>query len=433
MSSYLEAEYGIVMGKQSIDERFTEKTVNFVNAVVIKTLERKISQVLYGKDIFLDFNHIRIKDSTKFNIPSNLSEHYKGSGTNGTQIVDYYYSAGGTKQPSNRNPSVQFPITSSYVIANACGTTLCDENLIIIKPQLGGPRGGSNPYTDMQDEFDNLLEEYITNNYAVIAQQIERNNQNIPTALANRAVYVKTRLHELGNTMQEIRNNIIYYILNDSIVDYELLKEWLSIFHTPEAKYQLVELLYEQGNYRAADELLSTLPEMFNYSELENIEHNNYLRFHELKNILASEGKKWGEDSELNALRSIRECKTGRSSAMASGILCFYYGDCEKFEIPTEIETKSTILADNPKSNTNNTTLFVLPNPTSDFVEIYSSNPTVSVLSCEVSNIVGTKLLSVNNNESTLKLNMSNLEKGVYFLKIILSNGNVENVKIVKL
>jgi len=80
MSSYLEAEYGIVMGKQSIDERFTEKTVNFVNAVVIKTLERKISQMLYVKNIFGDFNHIRIKDSTKFNIPSNLAEHYKGSG-----------------------------------------------------------------------------------------------------------------------------------------------------------------------------------------------------------------------------------------------------------------------------------------------------------------------------------------------------------------
>ena len=360
--------------------------------------------------------------------------------TNGSQVVQYYHNFGANREPIKfePTPNTKFTIINQNVALNACTTTLCDEYLVIIKPQFVGPRGSSNPYTDMQDEYDLLLNEYVTNNYEVIVQQVERNNQNIPAALANRVAYVKTRLHELGNQMQEIRNNVIYYILNDSIVDYELLKDWLSIFRTPEAKYQLVELFYEQGNYIEADELLSTLPELFNYSELENIEYNNYQRFHELKNILAREDKKWGEDSELNALRSIRECKTGRSSAMASGILCFYYGDCESFEIPSfennNIEPKSAMTTPAPPKDRNNSSIYVFPNPTNDFVEILSLEEDVTILSCEVYNLVGTKLLTVKtDNNPSLQLDLSKLENGIYSAKVTLSNGTVEMVKIVKL
>jgi len=34
--SYLDAKYGIDMRKQSLDERFTEKTVNFVERVLLR-------------------------------------------------------------------------------------------------------------------------------------------------------------------------------------------------------------------------------------------------------------------------------------------------------------------------------------------------------------------------------------------------------------
>jgi hypothetical protein len=47
--------------------------------------------------------------------------------------------------------------------------------------------------------------------------------------------------------------------------------------------------------------------------------------------------------------------------------------------------------------------------------------------------VTGNKLLSINNNESILKIDFSSLENGVYFVKAILSNGDVETIKIVKL
>jgi hypothetical protein len=46
--------------------------------------------MLFSSDFFVDFNHVRIKDSTKFTIPSNLIEHFRGGGSNTAGISIQY-------------------------------------------------------------------------------------------------------------------------------------------------------------------------------------------------------------------------------------------------------------------------------------------------------------------------------------------------------
>ena len=82
--SYLGDQYGIHICKQSLDERFHERTVNFVKSVLSELIREQFSRVLYSESFLPNFNHVRIKDSTKFNVPSNLKEHYKGSGGSGS-------------------------------------------------------------------------------------------------------------------------------------------------------------------------------------------------------------------------------------------------------------------------------------------------------------------------------------------------------------
>jgi len=84
LASYLENRYGIEFRKQSLDERFSEKTVNFVKTVLSRLISEQFSSVLYSEEFLSDFNHVRIKDSTKFNVPSNLATHFKGSGGSGS-------------------------------------------------------------------------------------------------------------------------------------------------------------------------------------------------------------------------------------------------------------------------------------------------------------------------------------------------------------
>jgi Transposase DDE domain. len=83
LTSYLDAKYGIDIRKQSLDERFTEKTVDFVKSVLKRLISEQFSDSLYCKEFLSCFNHVRIKDSTKFIVPNNLSAHYKGNGGNG--------------------------------------------------------------------------------------------------------------------------------------------------------------------------------------------------------------------------------------------------------------------------------------------------------------------------------------------------------------
>jgi hypothetical protein len=82
--SYLSSQYGIELRKQSLDERFCEKAVTFVKSVLSRLIIEQFSSVLYCEEFLSDFKHVRIKDSTKFNVPSNLATHYKGSGGSGS-------------------------------------------------------------------------------------------------------------------------------------------------------------------------------------------------------------------------------------------------------------------------------------------------------------------------------------------------------------
>ena len=79
----LERQHGIEIRKQSLNERFTGKTVDFVKTVLSRLIFRQFSEVLYHEEFLSIFNHVRIKDSTKFNVPDNLSSHYWGSGGSG--------------------------------------------------------------------------------------------------------------------------------------------------------------------------------------------------------------------------------------------------------------------------------------------------------------------------------------------------------------
>lgn len=78
-SSYLLVNKGIIVSKQSLDERFNEKSVVFIK----KLLEEALSENLYRKDNFPvlnGFSKIRIKDAVNFQLPEHLKSVYPGSG-----------------------------------------------------------------------------------------------------------------------------------------------------------------------------------------------------------------------------------------------------------------------------------------------------------------------------------------------------------------
>ena len=88
--SHLESSHGIDICKQSLDERFTEKTVDFVKSVLSRLIQAQFSDMLISDNFLTDFNHVRIKDSTTFKAPDNLALHYGGNGGGVSGITIQY-------------------------------------------------------------------------------------------------------------------------------------------------------------------------------------------------------------------------------------------------------------------------------------------------------------------------------------------------------
>jgi hypothetical protein len=74
----LELRYGIRISKQAIDERFNSYATAFFKTVLEKLLNKTFTTDSIKN--FKQFNEVRIKDSTCFQIPENMKEFYPGSG-----------------------------------------------------------------------------------------------------------------------------------------------------------------------------------------------------------------------------------------------------------------------------------------------------------------------------------------------------------------
>jgi hypothetical protein len=79
MVSLLKSDFGMEIKKQSLDERFNEKCVAFVKSVLSEILREQFAK-LYSGALLPGFSRIRIKDSTKFMVPSTLEGNYRNCG-----------------------------------------------------------------------------------------------------------------------------------------------------------------------------------------------------------------------------------------------------------------------------------------------------------------------------------------------------------------
>jgi hypothetical protein len=75
----LHTQHGLQVRKQSIQERFNERAVAFMKCILSKLMESQLN--LTGKQGRLSFfNRVRIKDSTRFTLPSAYAQSYAGMG-----------------------------------------------------------------------------------------------------------------------------------------------------------------------------------------------------------------------------------------------------------------------------------------------------------------------------------------------------------------
>ena len=70
--------YGIRLRKQSLDERFNIKAILFIKRIISKAITNFACQPM-DTSLFSAFKRVKIKDSTSFELPENMSERYPGN------------------------------------------------------------------------------------------------------------------------------------------------------------------------------------------------------------------------------------------------------------------------------------------------------------------------------------------------------------------
>lgn len=86
--------HGIDISKQGISKRFNKRAVNFIKTVFEEYLKRQIIEARLEAGWLSNFNHVRIKDGTRFDIPEDFEEHLAGSGGSASKAgvcIQYEY------------------------------------------------------------------------------------------------------------------------------------------------------------------------------------------------------------------------------------------------------------------------------------------------------------------------------------------------------
>lgn len=112
-------------------------------------------------------------------------------------------------------------------------------------------------------------------------------------------------------------------IMSDTLEDISALADWYGIMDRASAKYALAETQRQLGKDNALT--LQYIADKYLVSERDREEYENYLRFEAVK--MGDWREATGE--QLEELRRIAEKKSGRSSVMARGVLCFFFDECD--------------------------------------------------------------------------------------------------------
>lgn len=78
-SSEASKSYDISISKEAFNKRFNETTVAFVKAIFNEVISKQI-EVPIKAEFFQKFTKVKIKDSTKFDLPERLKDYFKGFG-----------------------------------------------------------------------------------------------------------------------------------------------------------------------------------------------------------------------------------------------------------------------------------------------------------------------------------------------------------------
>ena len=306
--------------------------------------------------------------------------------------LDYYYSTGGSHCPTVHTSNV---LLHSNASANGCVSTLCT-----------GPIRGLPEYTAL-----------AVNAASAVCQNAGDT--------ANRA--------SLLQEMSDIASDNIRGIIGSDTLDVNALKDWFSAVDETWSKYSLAETEYLSGESNALT--LQGVPALLETSG-ERDEYDNYMAFNALKEALSgylNGHANWpsATETQIVELQDIAAAGTGRSSVMARGVLCFFFGICDEDDVMAETRRAEAKDGEGHPDYLD-VSMKIYPNPAGNVLHVEFEGTDDPQGTLTVTNITGVAVLTRECNSPVMQLDVSNLAPGLYVVSFRNGKGVVVK-KFVKL
>lgn len=124
-------------------------------------------------------------------------------------------------------------------------------------------------------------------------------------------------------------NDVLRSVLHDTVFDQTAVFSWLDNKGDLASQYQMVDLCLQNGNTTAAQAILSTIPGLFQLTESELSDYQNFNTVKSIQLNLKNSGRNllMLDTAEIVSLTTIANTGKGIASAQAKGILGFAIGN----------------------------------------------------------------------------------------------------------
>ena len=338
----------------------------------------------------------------------------------GTQTVSYFYS------PSLSGDHVPSAPTSNIVLrgkaaANGCLSTLCNNGGVTKTPPA--------ELVVLRNTCDSLIQVFENENYADVLADPTADTYNAGTVTA--AQNALAAISGAESTLQGQSQRAVRLLLNDTVVDLDAVMAWLAVSPGITSRYVEAEVSSQQDAPYGA--ILQSVGTQYATAPVEQDEYGNYTDFNAVREALRTlpDGRiNWLAATPVQTaeLQRIAEANTGRSSAMAKGVLCFFFDICYDDVWDADVEggtRRGASLPDEPAG------LIVYPNPTDGTVTVESTGDEL-IGRIIVNDSFGRVVLAKEINDYLCTLDLHHLDGGMYFIQATKADGGRSTAKVIK-
>ncbi len=339
----------------------------------------------------------------------------------GSYAITYYNSGTGIVLVPY-NPTSNVTVWSNAA-ANPCQSTLCGSGNVLPPPgPIKSPDAG---YLALKAQYDTLLSEFKSRGYADIVADPSEDLHSQADILSARLAFAQ--LGELERELHIRSNSAVRALLRDTLLDLPALESWFAATPGLSSRYSLAETEYLSGESNAQTlQGVSALLE----TEEERDEYDNYMAFNALKEALS--GYLYGHadwpsatGTQIAELQRIADANTGRSSVMARGVLCFFFGICEDedFTVMGDPRHLAATGENDISSHHQDVSMKLYPNPATNTLHVEFEGLDDPQGTITVADITGVVVQYVETSQHGVTIDVSHLTPGLYVVSFRNKNG----------